>query len=194
MQRRTRTRHQRKPYSTTRRVHRRRGFSKRYNRAKHTRYKKRRRRKTRRGRQRRGGGLFGVGARIDNKDWVCQINAENPNDFNRFSILSGPRDMAKDKSSFKFFDTPHNCNIFHYKGKNGEKYMYRNPGAVGENGTLKCSKLSATTKTPKLCPKPKEPEQQQQQQEVMTPEARAAWLLQEAQDRADRKALGEGGG
>jgi hypothetical protein len=135
MQRRTRTRHHRKPYSTTRRVHRRRGFSKRYNRAKHTRYKKRRRRKTRRGRQRRGG----AGASIKSED-VCQYDAVD-NSFS-FSQLDAFGEGKK-----------HNCNVFRYKDRDSW-YMYRNPNWA-ENGKLKCSKTSAMTKTPKVCPNQK---------------------------------------
>jgi hypothetical protein len=133
MQRRTRTRHQRKPYSTTRRVHRRRGFSKRYNRAKHTRYKKRRRRKTRRGRQRRGG----TGESINSKD-VCQYFRDDSEELFDFSP-----DPQKQQAK--------NCNIFRYT-VDDTRYMYRNPGAVGADGSLKCSKKSAMTRTRKRCP------------------------------------------
>ena len=131
MQRRTRTRHQRKPYSTTRRVHRRRGFSKRYNRAKHTRYKKRRRRKTRRGRQRRGG----AGVPINSED-VCKYG--DVRDSFDFSQLDA------------FGEKKHNCNVYRYI--EGDKwYMYRNPNWA-ENGKLKCTKTSAMTRTTKVCP------------------------------------------
>ncbi len=132
MQRRTRTRHQRKPYSTTRRVHRRRGFSKRYNRAKHTRYKKRRRRKTRRGRQRRGG----AGVPINSEDVCKYVAVDNSFDFSQLDA---------------FGEKKHNCNIFQYKGEDDQWYMYRNPNWA-ENGKLKCTKTSAMKKTPKVCP------------------------------------------
>jgi hypothetical protein len=134
MQRRTRTRHQRKPYSTTRRVHRRRGFSKRYNRAKHTRYKKRRRRKTRRGRQRRGG----AGVPINSEDVCKYVAVDNSFDFSQLDA---------------FGEKKHNCNVFRYKDRDSW-YMYRNPNWA-ENGKLKCSKTSAMTKTPKVCPNQK---------------------------------------
>ncbi len=185
MQRRTRTRHHRKPYSTTRRVHRRRGFSKRYNRAKHTRYKKHRRRKTRRGRQRRGGGLFGVGARIASGD-ECQY-VPQPAGEDSFNFW---QQQSSDKKKF-------NCNVFGYQGVDDKWYMYRNPGAVGKDGKLRCSKKSATTKTPKVCPplpagNPVAVAPAEQQQQQLAAARRAKEPAAAAQQRRQQMVEGEG--
>ena len=157
MQRRTRTRHQRKPYSTTRRVHRRRGFSKRYNRAKHTRYKKRRRRKTRRGRQRRGG----TGESINSKD-VCKYDPLQAGNFEGVADFDfAPTTLIRKYHSDEYTNPDptkptHNCNVFRYKGKdfmgNTKWYMYRNPGKASDLGVLKCSKKSHSTRLSKACP------------------------------------------
>ena len=143
MQRRTRGRHYRKPSATTRRVHRRRGFSKRYNRAKHTRYKKRRRRKTRRGRQRRGG----AGASIGSGD-ECMYE---PGALGTDLTLSPDGSFDFSQNPANPSDMKHNCNVFRYQ--DGEQwYMYRNPGKEGDFGGLRCSKRSRWKKKPKVCP------------------------------------------